>query len=405
VYRDAAELELDILGNLWFLKVVNAICAAYRANADMSARGSELLVPLLVKMESVRLDPTSDQSFLTFVRICDSESDGIYSSLLTHCYLTKFVLPEFELLRKMGRKHVMSLELLTAIGNMTIPLVNSLELRAVAAAGSTSTTASGTSVTASASSSSASSSSTSTASNSAVPNAVVEHNMILNRSIVELLYKAFMTPLYFREVSIVLNGILSSPDVGALRVLQMFLERVTIDISPAKFVKAENLEDISLCEDMQKVSSLEDLRNLFKIDVSDIRAQSGHNVVTHVAKAKVLLKRYAHELFAFLNNLRPNDTSGLPKLPVNLSPITRSILGAQIYTLTSLLHAGGKSSLVSYLRQPKPTVLPFGITAIDPKAAKIKMLDPFSMICSYKAYNSACNAIIQVNELIRAVLE
>jgi hypothetical protein len=395
---DSVELESQVLGNVWFLKLVNAICCTYGANTDMLTGGRELLLSLHSRLESIRLDPTSYDSLTLYLRLCEMESSGMYRSLLVHCYLSKFVIPEFNLLRKMGRIHTLSLELLSAFGNLTLPLICSIEnrsnmdpevipaqhsLRGVAASAS--------------SSSSCSTTSSNLVSTRGRGPPVIDYDMVLVRSIVELLYKAFTTPLYFREASVVLNSLLDHGNATCVKLLQLFLERITVDYAPSKsFMKHDSLEDVSLCECLEDANSIGALTNLFKLVAEDIRAQCGHNVLTHVAKAKVLLKRYVHEIFVFLNSAKSTDSSKFPKLPVNLRPITRSLLAAQVYSLTSLLHAGGKSSLVSYLRQPEPPVLPFDISGIDPKAAQIKMLDPFSMLCNYQAYNSACNTVIQM---------
>jgi hypothetical protein len=363
-----SNFELGILRDIWFLKLVNAIFSAYGANANMSSNGKELLSSLLNRLKDVSLDPTSHESFAIFCQLSETESSGVYHSLLTHCYLSKFAMPEFELLKRVGRSSVVSSAFLLSLGQHAAQLIS--QDFEMPSSGNPMTQM------------------------SPREKMCKEHRMVLIRFIVDVVYKAFEDETHCDEVCQVLNQILDISEATGLRFLQIFLER----ISAAYSSNMDLSNDVRLCTELSESTcgSVARLRQLFRLDNSTDNVKTGHNLMLHLVKAKVLLKIYAQQLLAQLKDSYLTRRPSIPSLPCNLELVTKSVLASQVFTLSTIYRGGGKNALVMYLQLPCPPVLPFGVTAIDPNAAKIKLLDPFSMLCNYQAYNVACTAVIQL---------
>jgi hypothetical protein len=353
-------VEVEILELLWLFKATHALFSAYGASPEMSSRGKELLVPLILKLEGIRLEPTSYVTFQTFMRICDEESKSM-SPMLMHCYLTKFVLPEFEYMTKVGRPQTLSSEFLTVLGTLAIQLIRTEDFGTIFSSSAAKSTAG------------------------------KEYDMILCRSIVDVMYKSYCQHLHHKHICPILNSIFAAEDPAGLKFLQMFVERVSVDLVSS----GDNSGEVSLVGGM-KAQSQAHLKRFFDLSEQTEAVSHGSNLVVQLARSKLLLKMYALDVLASLKEALTTKTCSMPAFAASLKQVTDVLLPAQIYTLTCILRAGGKNALVLYLQQVKPPVLPFGVLSIDPNAAKIKMLDPFSMLCNYQAYNSACTAVIQV---------
>ena len=101
------------------------------------------------------------------------------------------------------------------------------------------------------------------------------------------------------------------------------------------------------------------------------------------------LNEYKTEIYTYARHWSSSPTSSPPVLPC------WDRTEAQLYFLVCLMHHGGKSLLIQYLRSHVlPVPLPVGATAIDPQSAHIAQLDPFSMLCDYESYQSICAALI-----------
>ena len=454
--------ENTILRSLWFLKAANAIIAAVGAHESMSSIGRSFLMPILELMNQSTYDPTSAESLSNFRIVCSLPEYTPHASILLQAYLTKFVAPEFALLKRVNRPHKMSLELLSSIGDLCSPLVlpachestSSAAVSATSAAAAvteattaavsttsaaavteaTTTAVSTTLLAAVSATLSAAVSATLSAAVSATSSAAVtatsaaavtkattlaaiaasakaasvdinvaksqrENMMILNRSAVEILFKAFQQDLHVNDVRVVIHSILMGDEAIGLRFLQLFLDRVAVDIGKEFAMGRVSNAEIDLCMAFESVGTVDAIKELFtqaevSADVS-VSSYSRFNIFVHVARAKALLRRYCGSIYDAFKVSR-SGAINFPKVPLVLENMLQKILSPQIFVLTSLLHFGGKSALIQYLRQPAVPVVPFGSDIVDPSAAKIKSLDPFGMLCDYTSYSAACGAVIQV---------
>lgn len=365
------EIMMDVLRNWWFLKALRAFIAEYLNVYDTSSFTPNFGENKKAKFDTASCfhnvfrslqkysDPTSTNTLQSFMQACSPYKSNY--PRFVKCYLKRFLLSEFEFMKRLNRPHDISPELLKWIATIAYMYRRSSLIDNES---------------------------------DLVKTSFELMEMALHRTAIDILYvSARSNDKYVDIVNEILGDSLTESVTAGdnksnhLRLLQLFIER-----AENEYVEELSIEAAIARPQLSLPLVLSNAQS--PIEMFDILSTRGIDTLESFAQLKINISVYAKRIYQFLSN---GQSSHWPRVDPSTEACLTHVVESQIYFMIHLVHCGGKPLVLSYLSKPQVPVQPRGSKLIDKNMPRFKSIDPFSTLAGPEVYHEACNVILQVN--------
>lgn len=365
------------LQTYWSLKAIHSLIVQYLILFDENGKAApeclldDVIDPLKSLIPGTEIDPLSSHSLSRFINACTQYP--IYYPILLNCYLRKFMLPEFEMLQRLKLRTNIKFDILRMIGVLAIThQVDNLSLAEMEKAN------------------------------------FIEVEIALHRAAIDVLFQAVKQG-YIDYINTILCEFFQIDPIKALYAAQLFIERAENDPNLMNNLNLYSAEEIP----NRLMDSAANAGNVLSLPLSLLSLQTpaaiydtvmnnGYTILRQIAQVKYLLSSYSKLIHDYLVSNTSYTSMNFPVVSGHttlqiIEPYLTAI-DPQIYVFSQLVHKGGKSDLLSYLRRPNVPFLVPGAKLINMSAPQFKSIDPYSSLGGHTAYLHACSIVIQVRD-------
>ncbi|CAK9251646.1 unnamed protein product [Sphagnum jensenii] len=353
----------SILKLFWFLTAARVLVTEYLNLCRTSSLDISVFGALLAALE-IEADPTSTSSLQGFM-VAASKYPMMYPVLIKS-YLKKFLIPQFEVLKRVNYDEVISYELLYLVGTLALGYnISSITF------------------------------------SSEIEKAdFVQIETALHRSAIDVLYMtAKQGTNGYNNVDEIFKELILKDPTAFIHVSQLYLERAEND--DASLISAELShiqQNVAIPADAIIKSPLL-LNSAASNDVIyKIILKEGISLLVEIAQVKLLIARYTKVVYEHLVGTNETSDVNFPPISAIFRAYLQSVLEAQIYKFNHIIHRGGKSLVLAYLRRRDPPVMLPGMTSINQDSPMIKSIDPFSSLAGREIYMEACAVAVQIRQ-------